>query len=330
MPAELPRLSSLVEGEQYDFPVVLKKIGKIKITSHRESLFSVYDLVWKASNVDKIATGRTIRMMKSHRRLMASRITGIYNRTDPFSLREARPRNNAVIRELVDPIVDEQHIPNSDYLMLDYVLEQTLMGKPYAVLWWLPADVITRGLRSITRRNVRTSDRTTGNIVGDILGHANFAQVGGPRLEFWQDQYLNYVPRVPNTAATNNTDNNDNNANNGIDNVGNTISNRRAGPIDTSVYNSISNAGTLNIPAGSTNTVTLDDIAEGDDMVNFHGEHGYGRYYKQSTFNQLPIMNSYIYKKNPTTRQVIRRNNTLRKYKAHLVGGKKRKTRKNH
>jgi ankyrin repeat protein len=67
-----------------------------------------------------------------------------------------------------------------------------------------------------------------------------------------------------------------------------------------------------NIPKNATNAIMLNDIAEGDEMVNFHGESGHGRYYKKSSYNALPS------KVNPYTRTPIAPTNVAR-YKAHLV-----------
>lgn len=273
-------------------------------------------------------------MRKSYTRFMASRITGILDQIDPFTLREARPRNNAVIRGLVDPIVDENRIPDSDYLMLDYVLEQTLTGKPYAVLWWLPAEVLTSGLHSITRRNVRSSDRTTGNIVGDIIGHAYFAQVGGPRLEFWQERYLNYVPRVPAPVAT--------------------VSAARTAPIaSTRRRRTLKNVrlekDPMYVPPGAFNhTVLSEEIKEGDEMVNFQGEYDRERYYLASEIQRWSNASGVNGIKHPQLQNVVipyddpsvyryiatlkkpNNSNGVNDVSNQIAGKRRRKTRRNH
>ena len=72
------------------------------------------------------------------------------------------------------------------------------------------------------------------------------------------------------------------------------------------------------IPRGSTDPVTYDDIEEGDVLVDFDDEYKFGRYYKKSTFSSLR-------NKNPFKNTVIQTNPTY--YKAHLVdkGGKRRR-----
>jgi ankyrin repeat protein len=103
------------------------------------------------------------------------------------------------------------------------------------------------------------------------------------------------------------------------------LNNSNSNSNSNSNYYNIPNIGKLNIPTGTRNTVTYEYIAEDDDMVNFQGEHGFGRFYKRSTFNRLPVNNNSNKKKNPITRQRINRNQTLRSYKAHLVGGSRRR-----
>ena len=79
---------------------------------------------------------------------------------------------------------------------------------------------------------------------------------------------------------------------------------------------------TRDIPNGSTDAISYEDIKEGDEMIDFDGEYGYGRYYTKNTFKSLG--------KNPYTRQPFR--TPAAPYKAHLVaappGGRRRKTRK--
>lgn len=81
-----------------------------------------------------------------------------------------------------------------------------------------------------------------------------------------------------------------------------------------------------NIPAGTSNFITADDIGEGDLMTNFYTddrgtEATYGRYYRTSTVGRLPM--------HPLTRGEIR---DRVNYRAHLVpapaGGFSRKNQK--
>ncbi len=56
------------------------------------------------------------------------------------------------------------------------------------------------------------------------------------------------------------------------------------------------------IPKNAKNTITDDDITEGNIMANFHGEFNAKRYYKKRTIKQLLNGNS---PKNPYTRQIL-------------------------
>lgn len=83
-----------------------------------------------------------------------------------------------------------------------------------------------------------------------------------------------------------------------------------------------------NLPADATNAITYDPIANGTNMVNFHGEFDHGRYYKRNTFAQLPAGPNGR-KRNPYTQQNIM---NTRSYRARIPpqpaeGGRRRKTR---
>ena len=91
----------------------------------------------------------------------------------------------------------------------------------------------------------------------------------------------------------------------------------------------------MNVPRGSTNAVTMEEIENDEILVNFQDERALGdpRYYKKTTFNQLNP------RRNPYTRQEIIPTDPLQHfsyYKARLTGGKRsgskrrkaRKTRK--
>ncbi len=75
-----------------------------------------------------------------------------------------------------------------------------------------------------------------------------------------------------------------------------------------------------NIPKNSTNAVTLNDITNGNMMVDFHNRYSYGNYFKKNTYNSLPSNNESESKLNPITRQPIKYSN-LQGYKARIVGG---------
>ena len=75
----------------------------------------------------------------------------------------------------------------------------------------------------------------------------------------------------------------------------------------------------LEIPRNkATNAISYNDIKNGNIVVNFHGESGQGRYYKENTYQSLNP------KKNPYTRANILAKNTTR-YKVKLIGGYKTK-----
>jgi hypothetical protein len=73
------------------------------------------------------------------------------------------------------------------------------------------------------------------------------------------------------------------------------------------------------LPHGAEDSVTLDTIATGDEMITFHDEFRHGRYYKLSTYERIPVP-----KKNPHTRALIH-DTTRYKAKVRAHGG----TRKN-
>jgi len=68
-----------------------------------------------------------------------------------------------------------------------------------------------------------------------------------------------------------------------------------------------------NIPAGTVDVVNQMEIEEGMDMVDFHGESGFGRYYPLEVYSALQLP-----KRNPMTRQPIL-NADLQYYTAHIV-----------
>lgn len=84
----------------------------------------------------------------------------------------------------------------------------------------------------------------------------------------------------------------------------------------------LQNTGELEIPIGAQNAITLEDIQNGNNLVNFHDEKKFRRYYKTETFESLMSTSG----QNPATRQPIKRSN-ITHYKAKIVGGR-RKTRR--
>lgn len=95
-------------------------------------------------------------------------------------------------------------------------------------------------------------------------------------------------------------------------------------------YSAIPNVGRRTLPKNAENVVSKNTIQQNTNMVNFHGESGYGRYYTRNTFNALP-RNGQGFKSNPATRAQINSANVV-SYKANIAneGGKRKykKTRK--
>jgi hypothetical protein len=80
-----------------------------------------------------------------------------------------------------------------------------------------------------------------------------------------------------------------------------------------------------NIPPDTDDLVNQMPITEGMDMVDFHGEYGFGRYYPLEVYNALAVP-----KENPMTRQTILPAD-VQYYTAHIsapIGGRRRKTKK--
>lgn len=300
------RVRGLRPGEEYTFPVRLRKVLEIK---DKYNLFTSPAHYWVSKKEQTIPTSQRLRVRKSPLERVRTYSPDII----PISRREVRPVDRDEVRRVVETIVQEQSIPANAYLVLDYGVE-TSLGRFIINLWWFPQDAKIFMQYSNWRPTLGeigggTSFYMPEYIVPNVIGHESIKQVYGPRLGFeWEQdrtqEMRNYQrAHMPQSMVP----------------YWERESRRAPAAEPENVYRNIPDAGLLNIPSGATNTITMNTIAEGDDMVNFHGEHGYGRFYKQSTFDQLPIMNSYLYKKNPTTRRTIRRNNTLRKYKAHLT-----------
>jgi hypothetical protein len=85
-------------------------------------------------------------------------------------------------------------------------------------------------------------------------------------------------------------------------------------------YGVIPNRGRISVPKNAINTVTLNSIVNGDQMINFQGEKNYGRFYKRNTFNRIPNNNIQGLKKNPTTRALIQPGPNLYTYTANVSG----------
>lgn len=320
---EPPRVGTIRPGEVYAYPVVLRKVGKIKIIYRWTPAETPV-----GKDITSVPTGKTLTMRKSQLRRSTMVVGAIW---DKISKREVRPVDNNQVISVVQEIVREQSIDPSSYLILDYALEMPALRRPYLNLWLFTQDtpvIFHDGTLTIRQLNERVGHTfytprfiipkvIRGNIHENLQLHnftsqelpPSYAQVYGPTIWFAdREGSPEYIRAAPPAAPA-------------------LRANVRAQRMATTPYNGMPNVGTLNIPRGSTNVISLDDIEEGDEMVNFHGEHGYGRYYKKASFNGIPITYPSRFKKNPTTRANITQRN-VRKYKAHLVGGKKRKTRK--
>lgn len=79
---------------------------------------------------------------------------------------------------------------------------------------------------------------------------------------------------------------------------------------------------TLDVPMNATNAILFEPIENGTRMVNFHNEKSFGRYYTRNAYNALPRP-----KRNPQTRQIIKRTN-VHPYRARVVGGRRKVTKR--
>jgi hypothetical protein len=79
-----------------------------------------------------------------------------------------------------------------------------------------------------------------------------------------------------------------------------------------SVYPNNGSRTNFTVPANATDAIILDDIEEGENMVNFHDEAAHGRFYKRSSFNALEENPITGFKKNPFSRAIIRPGNIRR------------------
>ena len=79
------------------------------------------------------------------------------------------------------------------------------------------------------------------------------------------------------------------------------------------------------IPRNSQNVITMNNIQDGNRMINFHDRYRYGQFFKKSTYNSLPrTPETNFMKVNPFTREPIDEN-YVRPYTARIVGGYSRK-----
>lgn len=115
---------------------------------------------------------------------------------------------------------------------------------------------------------------------------------------------------VPNNVNTNNTNNNNNNN------------------LHTTQYPNNGQRTNRNVPANATNAISTNNIENGTNMVNFHGEFGHGRFYTKNTFNKIK---RHVYsgkKRNPYTQQNIESGNITRYTAKKAAQGGRRRIRK--
>lgn len=127
-----------------------------------------------------------------------------------------------------------------------------------------------------------------------------------------------YVDGSYNSIGNGNHNNNNNNNYNGSNNYENRTDIYLVGGTVKSIQ--VSNVGPTRIsvraiPRNTENALTLEPIADGNGMVNFHDESARGRYYKKSSYNSM------VQKINPFTRKAINATNVVQ-YKA-KVGGRR-------
>lgn len=101
---------------------------------------------------------------------------------------------------------------------------------------------------------------------------------------------------------------------------------RRQAPVERYIPPHMINETSRDIPSGSSNTISLDNIANGNSMINFHNEYQHERYYKNTNLSRF-TKNRNGYPLNPITRQRI---TNATRYKASVPAGgrQKRKTRR--
>ena len=78
-----------------------------------------------------------------------------------------------------------------------------------------------------------------------------------------------------------------------------------------------------NIPKGTLNAVMMDEIVNGNEMVNFHDESKFKRYYRKKTYNSLSGAEGQ--KKNPFTPDRIIHESDVVRYRANVKGGGSRR-----
>jgi hypothetical protein len=97
-----------------------------------------------------------------------------------------------------------------------------------------------------------------------------------------------------------------------------------AAPVPLYIPPHMTNEANRNIPSGSSNTISLNNIANGNSMMDFHNEYQHGRYYKNTNLSKF-TKNRNGYPLNPITRQRI---TNATRYKASVPAGGRRKTRR--
>lgn len=188
--------------------------------------------------------------------------------------------------ETIRMIQDNYGIANNDILFLELQKKTGLVKGSYINLWSMPDKIIQKkGRPPIPLSNFEWA---RGEL-DTLIGHTDYAQILGPVISGRREDPVRRTYHI----------------------------NFRPPP-----YTRIKNIGYLNVPEGSSNVISYEDINDGTNMVNFEGEYKYGHYYTKNTFNRLS-KNNKGFKTHPQTRGKIKNNATLRKYKARIVPKKK-------
>ena len=186
--------------------------------------------------------------------------------------------------ETIRMIQNNYGIANNDIILLELIKHKGLIKGFYINLWSMPDKIIhKKGRPPISLSNFEWA---RGEL-DTLIGHTDYTQIAGPVIygRGWRGEdpvrrpyHINYRPPP---------------------------------------YTRVKNVGYLNVPEGSSNIISYEDINDGANMVNFEGEYNYGRYYTKNTFNRLS-KNNQGYKTHPQTRGKIKNNTTFRKYKARI------------
>ena len=185
------------------------------------------------------------------------------------------------LHEIFHTLKRDYGVSDTDLVFLEFKKNKTLLKAPFITVWSFPNQIKqTKKSRPIYLTNYEFAVIE----LDSVFGGKDYTQISGPIL------YRRNEDPVRGTYDV------------------------RFKPAP---YTRIPNVGFLNIPEGSSNTITYNDIENGRELINFQGEYDHNRYYTKNTFNTLAKNNQGL-KTNPYTKEKIRNNATLRKYKARV------------